>query len=242
VIDDPVLTAAIGARWATVRRRIEEAAAAADRDPAAVRVVAVTKGFGAEVVYAALATGLSRFGENKVQESMAKVEAAPEAEWHLVGHLQSNKVRRAVAAFAWLDGVDSADVLARVDRVAGEEGRRPRVLLQVNVAEAATQHGFAVGALSDVRAREALGTVLDSLTSVDVVGLMAIGPVTDDPASSRAAFETVRHLRDHIQEATGHPLPELSMGMSSDLEAAVTEGATLVRVGTALFGDRPEAG
>lgn len=241
MIDDPVLSAAIGARWVAVRRRIEEAAAAADRDPADVRVVAVTKGFGAEVVRAAIATGLSRFGENRVQEGEAKLAAAPDAEWHLVGHLQSNKIRRAVAAFGWLEGVDSAELLTRLDRVAGEEGRRPQVLLQVNVADAATQHGFLVATFADPVAREALGAVLDGLTSVDVMGLMAIGPLTDDPLVSRAAFGTVRRLRDQIQELTGRPFRDLSMGMSSDLDAAVIEGATLIRVGTALFGDRPEA-
>jgi pyridoxal phosphate enzyme (YggS family) len=241
VIDDPVLSAAIGARWVAVRRRIEDAAAAADRDPADVRVVAVTKGFGPEVVRAALAAGLTRFGENRVQEGEAKVADAPDAEWHLIGHLQSNKVRRAVTAFAWLEGVDSAEVLTRVDRAAGEEGRRTQVLLQVNVAEAATQHGFAAATIADSYARAALVAVLDSLTSVDVLGLMAIGPLTSDAAVSRAAFGAVRRLGDQLQEATGRPFPELSMGMSADLEAAVAEGATLVRVGTALFGDRPEA-
>jgi PLP dependent protein len=241
VIDDPVLSAAIGARWVGVRRRIEEAAAGADRDPADVRVVAVTKGFGPEVVRAALATGLTRFGENRVQEGEVKVAAAPDAEWHLIGHLQSNKVRRAVAAFAWLEGVDSVQVLTRVDRAAGEEGRRPHVLLQVNVAEAATQHGFPAASLASGPAQDTLGPVLEGLTAADVVGLMAIGPLTSDAAVSRAAFAAVRLLRDQLQEATGRPLPELSMGMSADLEAAVAEGATLVRVGTALFGDRPEA-
>jgi PLP dependent protein len=242
VIDDPVLSAAIGARWVAVRRRIEDTAAAADRDPADVRLVAVTKGFGAEVVHAALAAGLTRFGENRVQEGETKVAAAPGAEWHLIGHLQSNKVRRAVAAFAWLEGVDSVEVLTRIDRAAGQEGRRPHVLLQVNVAEAATQHGFPVASLVDGPARDALGALLKGLTAANVVGLMAIGPLTSDDAVSRAAFGAVRRLRDQLQEATGHPLPELSMGMSADLEAAVAEGTTLVRVGTALFGDRPGAG
>ncbi len=193
VTDDPLLAAAIGARWVAVRRRIEEAAAAADRDPAEVRVVAVTKGFGPDVVRAALAAGLSRFGENRVQEGEGKVAAAPEAEWHLIGHLQSNKVRRAVAAFGWLEGVDSVELLARLDRAAAETGRRPQVLLQVNVAEAESQHGLAVSSLVGwARAAMRSEQGLVGLASADVVGLMAIGPMTDDPAVSRGAFGTVR--------------------------------------------------
>jgi pyridoxal phosphate enzyme (YggS family) len=207
-----------------------------------VRVVAVTKGFGPEVVRAAIAAGLSRFGENRVQEGEAKLPAAPDAEWHLVGHLQSNKARRAVAAFRWLHGVDSVKLLRRVDEAAHEHGARPRVLLQVNVSEAGSQHGLSPGALADAAATGDLVAGMTTVASVDVVGLMGIGPFTDDPAISRSAFATLRRLRDRLQEASGTPLAELSMGMSADLEPAVLEGATLVRVGTALFGERPEPG
>jgi hypothetical protein len=238
--EDPVEVAAIGARWAQVRRRIEAAAAEAGRDPGEVRVVAVTKGFGPEVVEAARRTGLDRFGENRVQEGERKVAVAPDAEWHLVGHLQSNKARRAVEAFGWLHGVDSAGLLRKLDAAATEAGRRPQVLLQVNVAATATQHGMAAADLAPGPAQEALLATLDALESLDVVGLMGIGPLTEDPAVSRSAFAALRRLRDGLREASGLPLPELSMGMSGDLEAAVIEGATLVRVGTAIFGERPE--
>jgi len=203
-------------------------------------VVAVTKGFGPEVVGAALAAGLSRFGENRVQEGEAKLPAAPDAEWHLVGHLQSNKVRRAVAAFRWLHGVDSVKLLRRVDEAAHEHGGRPRVLLQVNVTEAGSQHGLSPSGLADAVAIGDLVAGLTAVASVDVMGLMGLGPFTDDPALSRSAFATLRRLRDRLQDASGMALPELSMGMSADLEPAVLEGATLVRVGTALFGERPE--
>ena len=240
MIDDPILAADIGARWVAVRRRIEEASAAAGRDPSDVRVVAVTKGFGPDVVRAATTAGLNRFGENRVQEGETKVPIAPEAEWHLIGHLQGNKARRAVAAFSWIHGVDSLDLLRRVDAAAAGLDQRPKVMLQVNVAEAATQHGIALSALADPAERAALVAGLGATSAVDVVGLMAIAPFTDDRAIAQSAFATVRRLRDELEQECGRPLPELSMGMSADLEAAVTEGATLVRVGSALFGERPE--
>jgi pyridoxal phosphate enzyme (YggS family) len=222
-----------------VRRRIEEAAAEAGRDPAEVRVVAVTKGFGPDVVAAALAAGLSRFGENRVQEAEGKLPAAPDAEWHLIGHLQSNKVRRAVMAFRWLHGVDSLKVLRRVDEAAHDLGLRPRVLLQVNVAEAAGQHGLPLGSLAEPGAIRALAAGVRAVAAAEVVGLMGIGPFTDDAAVSSSAFAALRRLRDQLEDVSGHAFPDLSMGMSGDLEAAVLEGATLVRIGTALFGERP---
>lgn len=204
-------------------------------------MVAVTKGFGPEVVRAALAAGLNRFGENRVQEGEAKLSVAPDAEWHLIGHLQSNKAHRAVAAFRWLHGIDSMKLLHRVDEAAHDHGGRSRVLLQLNVAEAGSQHGLLPGELTDAARMRELVAGMTSVGSVEVAGLMAIGPFTDDPALSRSAFATLRRLRDRLQEASGLALPELSMGMSADLEPAVLEGATLVRVGTALFGERPEA-
>lgn len=240
MIDDPILSADIGARWVAVRRRIEEAATRAERDPSEVRVVAVTKGFGVEVIRAATTAGLSRFGENRVQEGETKIPEAPDAEWHLIGHLQGNKVRRAATAFPWIHGVDSLELLARLDAVAAELDRRPRALLQVNIAEAVTQHGFAPATFVEPAERGPLVAALEATHAVDVVGLMAIGPLTEDRAISRSAFATVRRLRDELQQTSGHALPELSMGMSADVEAAVEEGATLVRVGGALFGTRPD--
>jgi pyridoxal phosphate enzyme (YggS family) len=205
-----------------------------------VRVVAVTKGFGPEVVAAALAAGLSRFGENRVQEAETKVAAAPDAEWHLVGHLQSNKVRRAVAAFRWLHGVDSLKVLRRVEEAAHDLELRPRVLLQVNIAEAAGQHGLPLSSLADPGALRGLAAGVSAVTSTEVVGLMGIGPFATDAAVSRSAFAALRRLRDRLEDASGHAFPDLSMGMCGDGAGAVLEGATLVRVGTALFGERPD--
>jgi PLP dependent protein len=236
---DP-LAAALAERWAQVQARIDAAAAAAGRDPARVRVVAVTKGFGIEVVRAARRAGLQRFGENRVQEAEPKVVLAPDAEWHLVGHLQSNKARRAVALFPWLEAIDSVALLERVDALAGELGLRPRVLLQVNLAGLASQHGFGLGELgSGGRDRTELARSVASIRAVQVQGLMGIGPLTSQADASRAAFARLRQLRDELEQATGKPLPELSMGMSADLESGVAEGATLVRAGTALFGPRP---
>lgn len=232
--------AAIRERSAEVRRRIERAAEAAGRDPANVRVVAITKGFGLDVVRAARHAGLERFGENRVAEAEAKVVSAPDAEWHLVGHLQSNKARRAVAMFAWIHAIDSISLLERVDALAAELEVEPRVLVQVNLTGAPSQHGFPLGALAlGAPDRAALVESASGLRGVRVLGLMGIGPLTSQSDDSRAAFARLRQLRDELRDAMGIPLPELSMGMSGDLEAAVAEGATLVRVGTALFGERP---
>jgi pyridoxal phosphate enzyme (YggS family) len=238
--DTDPLAAAIAERWAQVQARIDAAAAAGGRDPARVRVVAVTKGFGIEVVRAARRAGLERFGENRVQEAEPKVAAAPDAEWHLVGHLQSNKARRAVALFPWLEAIDSVALLERVDALAGELGLRPRVLLQVNLTGSASQHGFGLAELGPgARDRTELARSVASIRAVQVQGLMGIGPLTSQADASRAAFARLRQVRDGLEQATGKPLPELSMGMSADLESAVAEGATLVRAGTALFGERP---
>lgn len=233
------LATAIAARWDAIQRRIAAAALAADRDPAAVRLVAVTKTFGPDVVAAAWHAGLTRFGENRVQEAETKLAAAPDAEWHLIGHLQSNKARRAVDSFAWIHGVDSLDLLERLDLLAAEAPHRPRLLLQVNVTEALGQHGLPLAAISP--AGPDFARVVDRLrdtSHTSVVGLMAIGPFHTDPAASRAAFAQVRVLRDVLEQAVGRGLPELSMGMTGDFEAGIAEGATLVRIGTALFGDR----
>ncbi len=236
---DPLATA-IAARWQAVQRRIDAAALAADRDPATVRLVAVTKTFGADVVAAAWKAGLTSFGENRVQEAETKLPAAPDAEWHLIGHLQSNKARRAVDSFAWIHGVDSLDLLERLDALAGDAPRRPRLLLQVNVTEALGQHGMPLARIQP--GGPDFASLLDELRSARhaaVVGLMAIGPFSTDPTASRAAFAQVRVVRDHLEQAVGRPLPELSMGMTGDFEAGIAEGATLVRIGTAIFGARP---
>ena len=215
------------------------AAEAAEQDPDAARVVAVTKGCGMAVIREARNAGLSRFGENRVQEALPKMAAAPEAEWHLVGRLQANKARHAVRGFAAIHSVDSIELLGRLDRIAVEESLAPVVFLQVNVSGETTKAGFALEWFEGaVRRSGQLSAALAALAAVRLAGLMTIGPDGATFDESRRAFATLRHLRDGLQDLTGHQLPELSMGMTADADAAVAEGATLVRIGTAIFGPR----
>ena len=186
-----------------------------------------------DVARAAFAAGLTLLGENRVQEAEPKLLAVPGVEWHLVGQLQRNKARRAVRAFAAIHSIDSVELLDRVAALADEERRRPRVLLQVNVSGERTKGGMAP---DEVGAAELVAAV----RAHAVVGLMTIAPLGADEAAARAVFRRLRSLRDELQQASGMVLPELSMGMSADAEAAAAEGATLVRIGTALFGPRPD--
>ena len=240
-VEEPPLTAdLIRSRHDALLRRLRAAAEAAGRDPHALRLVAVTKGFGTAVIREATAAGLSRFGENRVQESIPKMEAAPAAEWHLVGRLQANKARPALRAFAAIHSVDSLGLLTRLDRIAAEEARSPAVLLQVNVTGEGSKAGFAVDWFEEASRRPGpLSAAVTGLAAVRLAGLMTIGPAGVPPDESRRAFATLRRLRDELQQLTGQPLTELSMGMTADADAAAAEGATLVRVGTAIFGPRP---
>lgn len=222
----------IGERYETLRARLRAVAEGAGRDPDAFRIVAVTKTFPVQVVEAACTAGLRRFGENRVQEALPKVAALPDAEWHLVGHLQSNKVRRAIGAFSMIHSVDSIGLLRRIEAAAHELDRRPELLLQVNLTGEASKSGFDVETLG----LSELTRAVAEMRAARVSGLMTIGPHHEDP---RPTFARLRQLRDALQNRLGAPLPELSMGMSADAEAAVAEGATLVRIGTALFGARP---
>jgi pyridoxal phosphate enzyme (YggS family) len=239
-IDEPALTAElIRSRHDALLGRWRAVAEAAGRDPAAVRVVAVTKGFGIGVIREATAAGLSRFGENRVQEALAKMSVAPDAEGHLVGRLQANKARPAVRAFAAIHSVDSLELLARLDRIAAEESLAPLAFLQVNVTGEATKAGFALDWFEEaVRRPGPLSAAVADLAALRLAGLMTIGPAGAPPDESRRAFATLRRLRDELQQLAGRPLPELSMGMTADADAAVAEGATLVRIGTAIFGPR----
>jgi len=239
--DEPPLTAElIRSRHDRLLTRLRVTAEAVGRDPAEVRVVAVTKGFPIGVIQGAMAAGLMRFGENRVQEAIPKVEAAPDAEWHLVGRLQANKARPAVRGFAAIHSVDSLDLLARLDRIAAEESVAPMAFLQVNVTGEGSKAGFALDWFEAAARRSGpLSAAIAELAAVRLVGLMTIGPAGAPPAESRQAFGTLRRLRDAVQQLSGRPLPELSMGMTADADAAVAEGATLVRIGTAIFGPRP---
>jgi len=226
----------IAARLTAVRDRIARAARRARRDPASIRLVAVSKTFGVEHVRAAAAAGQVDFGENKVQEALQKIEQTSDLEvrWHLVGHLQSNKARRAAARFNLIHSVESDALVAKIDQAATETGRRVDLLVQVDLAGEATKHGAREQDLRPIfdAARECRAT--------RIVGLMLLPPAVDSPEQARPFFRSLRDVRDRLlaQGVEGSMLTELSMGMSHDFEVAVEEGATLVRVGTAVFGER----
>jgi len=216
-----------------VRARMAAACARAGRAPDAVRLVAVSKTFGADAVRAAAECGQRIFGENKVQEAEAKIPDCPGSlSWHLVGHLQSNKAARAVALFDQIHSVDSLKLLRRLEDAAAAEGKRLPVLLEINVAGESSKFGLAPAAAPEVLA------AAGSLEYVQVVGLMTMPPFTPEAEQARPHFRRLRELCDGWRAAAGLPLAELSMGMSHDFEVAIEEGATWIRVGTALFGGR----
>ena len=228
---------AIAHNLAEVRARIEAAARRTGRDPAAVTLIAVSKTFSADRVRAAWQAGQRDFGENKVQEAEQKIAGTADlsgARWHLIGHLQSNKARKAAAPFAVIHSIDSMELLDRVDAAAAEQGARPDVLVQADLAGETTKHGAAEQAIEQLVRRAA------EARAVRLAGLMLLPPWNDNQEVTRPWFARLRALRDRLV-AAGIPsgaLEHLSMGMSHDFEAAVEEGATMVRVGTAIFGKR----
>jgi hypothetical protein len=235
-------------RIAAIRERIAAAARRAGRDPAAVRLIGVTKTHGPEVVAQALAAGLRDFGENRVQEAETKIAAlADERErinWHLIGHLQGNKARRAAGLFDCIHSIDSLALAQALDRHAGAQGRRIPVLLQVNVSGEESKEGFALAGWEEYTAiRDAFAqqvAVIRELEHLAVCGLMTIAPLAEHPEQARPIFRATRRLRDIL--AARFPTDDwsqLSMGMTDDFEVAIEEGATLVRVGRAIFGSRP---
>jgi pyridoxal phosphate enzyme (YggS family) len=226
----------ISERLAEVRERIDAAARSAGRDPASIRLVAVSKTFPLELIRAAYDAGHRDFGENRVQEALQKIAGSTDLSirWHLIGHLQTNKARKAASAFAMVQSVDSVELLQKLDGAAEETERTLELLIQVDLAGEATKHGAAPAEVP--RLLEAAG----ACRAARVVGLMTLPPVPDTPEDSRSWFRRLRDLRDSWRTA-GVPasmLRELSMGMSGDFEVAVQEGATLLRVGTAIFGSR----
>ena len=218
-----------------VLEAIASACARVGRNPADVELVAISKTVEAARLAAAVAAGLTTLGENRVQEAEAKTDAVPGAAWHLVGPLQSNKARRALAAFDVIQSVDSLDLARRLDRLAAEvrpDGRYP-ILLQVNVDDDAAKAGFDVVALE-----AAIGEIVE-LPRLDVRGLMTIGRLVERVEESRTTFAALRDLSERLRSAADGLGSALSMGMSADYEVAVEEGATIVRVGQAIFGRRP---
>jgi pyridoxal phosphate enzyme (YggS family) len=221
-------------RLVSLRERLTEAARKAGREPSSVELVAVSKNHPAESVREAFEAGQVLFGENRVQELLAKAPLLPaKVRWHLIGHLQKNKIRKVLPVVELIHGVDSLELARDIDRIAGELGLFPRVLLEVNVSGEETKFGFKPDTV-----RGEIESLL-ALPRVQVEGLMTIAPYVEDPEKVRPVFHNLRLLRDDLAARTGTPLPVLSMGMSGDFEVAVAEGATLVRVGTSIFGERP---
>jgi pyridoxal phosphate enzyme (YggS family) len=219
----------------TVRAVIAEAERRSGRLAGSVELIAVSKTHPPEVVRQAMGAGQLLFGENRVQEAKPKMAGLPaKLRWHLIGHLQTNKIRQALPLFEMIHGVDSAELLAEIQRIAGELGLFPRVLLQVNVAGESSKFGFSPQRLlSEVEQ-------ISRADRVQVEGLMTIPPPVPNAEDSRRYFVQLRGLRDRLEREFRFPLPHLSMGMSSDYRVAVEEGATYVRVGTAIFGERQE--
>src|SRR5262249_2269226 len=228
--------AILALRLGEVRDRIAQAALRAGRDPGSIRLVAVSKMFGVEYVRAAALAGQVDFGENKVQEALLKIDQTADLQikWHLVGHLQSNKARKAGARFDVIHSVDGPELVKRLDEAAHTAGRRIELLVQVDLAGEPTKHGAT---------EDALGPIFEAAKTCDAVrirGLMLRPPLVDDPERTRPSFRALREVRDHLLAGgvDGSMLAQLSMGMSHDFEVAVEEGATIVRVGTAIFGPR----
>jgi pyridoxal phosphate enzyme (YggS family) len=223
----------VGENLERVRAQIAEAAKKSDRSADDLELVAISKTHEAEKVRAAFDAGQQLFGESRVQEARAKIPLLPSAaRWHFVGRLQKNKIRHALPLFEIFHSVDSVDLARDMNRIADEEGLRPRVLLEVNVAGEGSKIGFAPDAL-----RGAMERLLE-LPRLTIEGLMTIPPLAPEAEGSRKYFIELRQLRDQFAAEFRVPLAHLSMGMSGDFLVAIEEGATLVRVGTAIFGQR----
>lgn len=220
-------------RLAAIKAIVADACAKAGRDPADTEIIAVTKTRGPEEVREAWEAGLRIMGENKVQEAAAKIPACVGGpEWHLIGHLQKNKVRHALSLFTTIHSVDSAELLAAIDRVADEDGHDPHVLLEVNVSGESSKFGIRPDDLPSI-----VETAL-SCRRITLEGFMTMAPFSPNPEDARPHFARLRELRDEMERRFGATFPRLSMGMSGDYAVAAEEGATWLRIGTALFGPR----
>jgi PLP dependent protein len=216
-----------------IRERIDLACARAGRNPNEVTLVAVTKSQPPEAIREAVELGLTLFGENKVQEAKAKIPlCSSRLHWHMIGHLQSNKCRDAVHFFEMIQSIDSLPLAQEVDRRAELAAKRVPILLEVNAVGEASKFGYSPEALL----RELVE--INALRRIELQGLMTVPPWSPEPEKVRPVFRLVRELKSRCEEVLGAPLPHLSMGMSGDFEVAIEEGATMVRIGTALFGAR----
>ena len=227
----------LAARLTAVRERIAAAANASGREPEEVKLIAISKTHPASVIRTLIELGAGDLGENRVQEAEEKIAeiGRDRARWHLVGHLQANKARRAVSLFEIIHSLDSLDLAQRLDRLCGEEGREKLpVLIQVDLGHEETKSGIDESELTH------MVEGLQSLTYLEFIGLMTLPPFFDDTEQSRPFFRRLRELRDELESrgAFGNRKGELSMGMTHDFEIAIQEGATMVRIGTAIFGER----
>jgi PLP dependent protein len=226
----------LAANLELVRSRIAAACQRVGREPSSVTLVAVTKTQPPEVVTEASKAGLTLFGENKVQEAKAKIPLCPgHLRWHMIGHLQSNKCRDAVALFEMLESVDSLHLAEEISRRAEQAGKTMPILLEVNAVGEASKFGYPPERLLAELAQ------VNALPRIEIHGLMTVPPWTTDPEKVRPVFRQMRELKARCDQILGAPLPHLSMGMTGDFEVAIEEGATIIRVGTALFGARPPA-
>lgn len=222
-------------RLDAIRARMAEACRRAGRPAESVELIAVTKTFGPDAVREAWEAGVRIMGENRVQEAAAKIpQCIGGPAWHLIGHLQRNKVRPALERFSCIHAVDSLRLLEQIDNVAGELGACPTILLEINVSGESSKFG--------IRPEDAPPVIERAMAMrhVTLEGLMTMAPATPDPETTRPVFARLRECRDRWEQTFGLPLPRLSMGMSGDFEVAIEEGATWIRIGTALFGNRPK--
>jgi hypothetical protein len=226
----------LAAQLQTVRQRLAAACQRCGRDPGAVTLLAVSKGQPPESVRAAAEAGLRLFGENRVQEARSKISQCPGGlRWHLIGHLQSNKCREAVSLFSMIQSVDSVALAVEINKWAGHFAKTMPVLIEINIAGESSKFGCPPEQLPAALAQ------INSLPRLEIHGLMTVAPWTRDPEKVRPVFRRLRELKAESEQILGAPLPHLSMGMSGDFEVAVEEGATMIRLGTALFGPRPAA-
>lgn len=224
----------IAEHLAAVQQAIAEAACRAGRTPSTVHLVAASKTHPASAVAEAAAAGQRIFGESRVQEARDKIPGCPTGlEWHFIGHLQKNKIRHALPLFDVFHSIDSEGLARALDRVAGESGKVVEGLLEVNVSGEDSKFGFRPDGL-----RATFGA-LAALPHLHLRGLMTMAPYSENPEDARPVFRTLRELRDELASVSGLPLADLSMGMSGDFGPAIEEGATLVRIGTSIFGERP---
>ncbi len=224
------------ANFENIRRRMAEACARAERDLSSVQLLAVSKGHPPEAIGAAAAAGQMVFGESKVQEAKAKIPLCPgRLRWHMIGHLQSNKCRDAVQLFDMIEGVDSLDLAQEINRQAQKAAKTMPILLEVNLAGESSKFGY------DPKSLLAEFSTINALPKIEIHGLMTVPPFSPNAERSRPFFKQLRELKVECEKILGAPLPHLSMGMSGDFEIAIEEGATIVRIGAALFGPRSYA-